>query len=256
MSIDNHSHQDHDHFADEDTCWITSSLSVFDGVVKLALESSLEWNTWEDLKVDHPTQKTKQDNLLEVSRPLNQAHLFYMTMHDLRLHKITAYRSLILILGWQKKGTSSPWGVISLMWYLWGGVPLWQKVLSWHVPHLLVGWSLSQEKPPIARLLSCHAPVTSIVIFILIVDKVVIIICIVVIIILPIMMKPTVQETSMPSVTAGSITTWDFFDTNIRNDFLKFSGKKNFFWWKNDLTWLSCLKAKSTASLISFREFT
>ena len=114
MSIDNHSHQDHDHFADEDTCWITSSLSVFDGVVKLALESSLEWNTWEDLKVDHPTQKTKQDNLLEVSRPLNQAHLFYMTMHDLRLHKITAYRSLIVILRWQKKGTPSPWG-----WSLW-----------------------------------------------------------------------------------------------------------------------------------------
>merc|ERR1719430_445534 len=42
-----------------------------------------------------------------------------------------------------------------------------------------------------------------------------------------VVMSCTVQVTSIPSVTAGSMTTW-----------------------------LSCLKAKSTASLISFREFT
>ena len=55
------------------------------------------------------------------------------------------------------------------------------------------------------------------------------------------MRKPTVQVTSMPSVTAGSMTTycfWKYLECFV------------------NLTWLSCLKAKSTASLISFLEFT
>ena len=44
------------------TCWITSSLSVFDGVVKLALESSLEWKIWEEniKRVDLTVHDMKQ----------------------------------------------------------------------------------------------------------------------------------------------------------------------------------------------------
>ena len=65
------------------TCWITSSLSVFDGVVKLALESSLEWKIWEE-------------NIKRVD----------LTVHDMKQSMHLMY------IFWRR--TSSPCGVISV----------------------------------------------------------------------------------------------------------------------------------------------